>query len=466
MFPFFGPVAPVLTFEFADAVPVGIHALASSASVRSAARQVADAPGGLRRGADWGFRLVPAADGRGAEIRRLAEGSVAAGAGLRENDRMLEIGGRVLSDERSIATARRAHRGGENVRLVIERAGARHTVDLRLPALPYEESPGAEVEYGSVQTTRGDRVRTIVSRPIGAQGRVPAVLFVPWLSAAPIETPIGRADGWTRLLRELPARSGWMLMRVEKPGVGDSEGPEPWTNDLETDLDAYRAALRALRRMPGVDSSRIVLLGASIGGALAPVLAREQPVSGLVVSGCFSRTWFEHMLEIERRRLTLEGRAAGEVNRALQAYAEFYALYLGQGLTPGEVVARRPDLAPLWQDAPDGQYGRPASYYHQVARLNVEEAWSQLDVPVLALYGEYDWIMSRAEHEHVVDLVNARRPGRATLAVLPRTGHDLDTFATPEDAFHDRSPGFDDGVIERVAAWLRALVDVKRETSP
>lgn len=458
MFAFFGPVTPpVLTFEFADAVPAGINALASSASVRTTARPTAEAPGGLRRGADWGFRLVPAGDGRGAEVRRLVPGSVAAAAGLAENDRVLEIEGRAQSDERSIATARRAHRGGDRVRLVIERAGARQTVELVLPALPFEESPGSDVVYGSVRTARGYRVRTIVSRPIGAKGRLPAVLFVPWLSAAPIETPTGRADGWTRLLRALPAESGWVLMRVEKPGVGDSEGPEPWTNDLETDLDAYRAALGALRRTPGVDSSRIVLLGASIGGALAPVLAREQPVAGLVVSGCFSRTWFEHMLEIERRRLTLEGRAPGEVNRLLQSYAELYALYLGQRLTPEEVVARRPDLAPLWQDAPDGQYGRPAAYYHQVARLNVEEAWSQLDVPVLALYGEYDWIMSRAEHEHVVALVNARRPGRAMLAVLPRTGHDLDTFATPEDSFHDRSPGFDDGVIERVAGWLRSL---------
>jgi len=457
MFAFFGPIAPVLTLEFADVVPGGIHASASSASVRTAAGQGADPPGGLRRGADWGFRLVPVADGRGAEVRGLVQGSVAAGAGLRENDLVLEIEGRAQNDERSIATTRRAHRGGDHVRLVIERAGARETADFTLPALPYEESPGSEVVYGSVQTARGYRVRTIVSRPTGAKGRLPAVLFVPWLSAAPIEAPTGRGDGWTRLMRALPAASGWALMRVEKPGVGDSEGPEPWMNDLETDLDAYRAALRALRRMPGVNSSRIVLLGASIGGALAPVLAREQPVFGLVVSGCFSRTWFEHMLEIERRRLTLEGRAPGEVNRALQAYAELYALYLGQRLTPGEVMARRPDLAPLWQDAPDGQYGRPAGYYHQVARLNVEEAWSQLDVPVLALYGEYDWIMSRAEHEHVVALVNERRPGRATLAVLPKTGHDLDTFATPEDSFHDRNPGFDEGVIERVAAWLRSL---------
>lgn len=439
MFPFFGPVIPpVLNFEFADAVP-------------------GDAPGGLRRGADWGFRLVPAADGRGAEVRNLAQGSVAAGAGLRENDRVVEIEGRAQSDERSIASARRAHRGGDHVRLVIERAGAPQTVDLTLPTLPFEESPGSEVVYGSVQTVRGYRVRTIVSRPIGAKGRLPAVLFVPWLSAAPIESPTGRADGWARLLRALPARSGWVLMRVEKPGVGDSEGPEPWTNDLEIDLDAYRAALGALRQMPGVDSSRIVLLGASIGGALAPVLAREQPVFGLVVSGCFSRTWFEHMLEIERQRLTLDGRAPGEVNRALQAYAEFYALYLGQRLTPGEVVARRPDLAPLWHDALDGQYGRPAAYHHQVARLNVEEAWSRLDAPVLALYGEYDWIMSRAEHEHVVALVNERWPGRATLEVLPKTGHDLDTFATREDSFHGRNPGFDEGVIERVAAWLRSL---------
>jgi pimeloyl-ACP methyl ester carboxylesterase len=283
-------------------------------------------------------------------------------------------------------------------------------------------------------------------------------VFVPWLSCDAVESPLSPGDGWIRLVHGIAERSGWAVYRVEKPGVGDSEGADCAQNDLETDLAAFRAALDEVRRLDGVDSTRIVIFGGSIGGALAPLLAAERPVAGLIVAGGFSRTWHEHMLEIERERLTLQGLPPSEVNRSMHGFADFYSLYLGAQLTPAEVIARRPDLASLWYDAPGGQYGRPASYFHQVARLNVEEAWSRIDVPVLILHGEYDWIMSRDEAERIAQIVGARDSGLPELAILPQTDHNFLRFASRADAFHDRGGRWDDAVVTRVVEWLRTRV--------
>jgi pimeloyl-ACP methyl ester carboxylesterase len=251
-----------------------------------------------------------------------------------------------------------------------------------------------------------------------------------------------------------------VLMRVEKPGLGDSQGPDCRTGGLEDELAAPRAGLRALRGMAGVDPERIFLLGGSIGGALAPILAAEEPqgIAGVIAVGGFARTWYEHMLDIERRRLTLTGRPPAEVNVAMRGFAQFYTDYLLERRTPAEVLAKRTALRPLWYDEPGHQYGRPAAYYHAVQALDVESAWAAVaerGIPALVMRGEYDWIMGPAEAERAVEIVNARRPGLARLIVLPKTDHGLMVYASLADAFAERAPRNDGAAGRAVTGWLR-----------
>jgi pimeloyl-ACP methyl ester carboxylesterase len=409
----------------------------------------------LHRRADWGFRLAPGDSGAVVEVRRLEVDSAAHRAGLRERDRVLAINGERLAGLESAARALRRWRGGDTVRLVVARTGVTTvTVVFELPSLAEERIPGCEIRYGWVETPTGYRVRTVLTRPVNARGRLPVLVFIPWLSCDAVETPSDHPDGWIRLLRGIARAGGWATYRIEKPGVGDSEGPECGSNDLETDLAAFRAALDGLAKLDGVDPERVVIFGGSIGAALAPVLASERRVAGVIAAGGFSRTWFEHMLEFERARLSLQGTAPAEVSAALRGFSDFYALYLNERLTPAQVIARRPDLARLWYDAPDGQFGRPATYFQQVARLEVERAWAALDVPVLILHGEYDWIMSRAEAEHAAELVGAHGSGRAELVILPRTDHNFGVYGSRHDAFDDRGGSFDEAVVGRVVEWL------------
>src|SRR5262245_26331093 len=90
---------------------------------------------------------------------------------------------------------------------------------------PLESLPGLDTEYGDLRAGDGAWLRTIVTRPQGRSGRLPAVLFVQWLSCDSIELDPKVNDGWTVMLRRLMTESNMLWMRTDKSGVGDSQGP-------------------------------------------------------------------------------------------------------------------------------------------------------------------------------------------------------------------------------------------------
>jgi len=409
----------------------------------------------LPRQVYWGASVSVIDKDSGAVVRRVTPGSPAEQAGLKPNDVILQIKGRKPTDRQTYEALLKSTRAGDAVDLQVSRAGKVIGVRLTPVPLPKEVFKNVEVIHDSVVTEHGHRVRTIMTRPANAQGRLPAMLLVPWLSCNSVEWPLGPSFGVAKVLHGLAEKSGFVLMRVERPGVGDSEGPPCADNDLRTDVAAYRAALQALKKSDFVDADNIFLFGSSLGGALAPIIARDEPVRGLIVSGGFTKTWYEHMLEIERTRLALLGRTPAEINEAMRGYSEFYSMYLNWKLTPAEVIRQRPHLGKLWDDEPERQYGRPAAFYHQVQELNVEAAWEQISAPVLVIYGEYDWIMSRDDHELVVQIVNRRRPATARLVIAPKTSHSLDVYESMEKAFKEEGSKFDDGLVTLMIDWLK-----------
>jgi len=305
-------------------------------------------------------------------------------------------------------------------------------VALVVAALPMkgkpEQHPGIETVAGTVDGPDGLRLRTYVTVPPGTS-RVPGVFVVGWLSCDSVS--IGENPrGVDRLLRDVVRKSSALVFRVDKPGVGDSEGDCART-DFSAELEGYRKAFAAFRQHPRLDPARVVLLGISNGGGFAPLVAQDAPVAAYVSIGGWSKTWFEHMIGLERRRLLLSGTPPSQVTPALKALAEFHAAYLFEKLTPAQVVERRPHLKAVWYDEPDSQYGRPARFYHQLQELDLAAAWGRVKVPTLVVSGDYDWIMDRAEAENIVALVGPA----ARLLVVPRADHSFTQHPDPVTAF-------------------------------
>ena len=86
-------------------------------------------------------------DTHGAEVRRVAEGSPAARAGIREGDVILDVNGRAVEDFRKFVEGTRATVPGTRVSLGVWRNGAKQTLTATVEALPASAAaPAAPVQ--------------------------------------------------------------------------------------------------------------------------------------------------------------------------------------------------------------------------------------------------------------------------------------------------------------------------------
>ena len=312
-----------------------------------------------------------------------------------------------------------------------------------------EQFQNADVTYDFVTNSRGEKLRTYLTKPRNVSGRIPTIFFVGWLSCDSMEYPDGETDGFGAFLRRLIDQSGYATVRMDKPGVGESQGVCA-NADFESEMSGWQAAFDSMNKYDFIDCDRVFVVGMSNGGGFSPLVARQHPVRGFVSAGSWGRTWYEHMLELERLTLTEAGKSPAEVNSSIKSLADFYNLYLMKGMTPGEVIAKHPEWKSLWSDAPDGQYGRPAAFYQQLQNLNLGEAWQKTTAPVFVIRGSSDNVMSRSDAETIAQIVNQSSPGRGRYIEIEGMTHGFSV----NKKFHDP-------LIPTVLSWMKEQLESK-----
>src|SRR3954471_22582007 len=327
-------------------------------------------------------------------------------------------------------------------------------------AKPNEQYPNVDVIYDTVVTPNRQKLRTIITRPHDSAGKLPVIFVAGWLSCDSVEAPEGTKDATGQVFRILAQLPNYCTFRIDKPGCGDSEG-DCGKTDFETELGGYRAAFRSLNNYDFIDTTQVYMFGISNGGGFAPLVAEtdieQAQISGYMVVGGWVKTWFEHMLEIERRRFTLMGRSPAQVNERMKGVSALYHELLFKNRPVSDIVEAQPKLVDLWPDGADRQhlYGRPLAFYQQLQKLNLAATWSKVKVPTLVMHGEYDWIMSRDDHEIITRIVNANTAGAARFVELPATGHTFQHYTSMQDAFAGKEAPFDPEVTRVLTDWFK-----------
>lgn len=332
----------------------------------------------------------------------------------------------------------------------------------RVENKPLEALPGVDTEYGELRIDDRTRLRTIVTKPLNSTGRLPAVLFVQWLSCDSIELRPNATDGWGTMLRRLITESNMLWQRTDKSGVGDSLGVSCDKLDYETELSYHRAALRQLRARPDVDPKRIVVYGASMGSNYAPLVAAGEDVAGVAVWGGGAYTWFERMLRFERNALELGDTPLDALSAEVSARAAFFERYLLKGETPAAIARSDAELGKVWSrivgTSAEGHYGRPFAFHQQAQRQNWAGAWARVRAPVLVMHGEYDWFESRSAAELIGNIVRRQPQGKASFHELAKLDHHFTRFENAREAFRDHDGKADASqAVTTMLSWLSEI---------
>ena len=393
----------------------------------------------------------------GAQIASIDPNSPLDKAGFQPGDLILKVDRRLITDGQIWTDISYGLRAKTPVKITALRGAQLIDAVVSFNPREKENHPGLDTYYEEITSTYGITQRTIITKP-KKQGKQPAVVLIGGLSCSSIETYPGRSGNWVQTIKDLVEKSGMVVMRIEKPGVGDSEG-NCSSSDFLSDLEGYRAAIKSLKSKPYVDSSKIVVYGSSMGSALAPLLANEFDLAGVISDGTFFKTWFEHMLEIERRILQFQGNSESEIVRKMNKY--YFPLYYGmliENKTYQEVVDSYPALAEFNYHAPAHMYGRPVRYYQQLQQIDLAGQWEQIKVPVRILRGEHDWIMSEFDNHMIVEVLKRNGHKDHILHMYPGLDHWNTIHENPKNSFEGKPGKWDAGTINLIVEWAREIV--------
>jgi dienelactone hydrolase len=300
----------------------------------------------------------------GARVFSVGSGSTAAGVGMAVGDVILTVDDQTISTPEAVVAAISRYRPGQSVRMEILRDGERRAIQATLKPLPFEEMKNATVEYSSVVASPGVRLRTIVSVPLNPSGgRFPAVLLIQGGGCGSIDAPFSSTVAQPGLVHAIGSQ-GFVTLRVEKSGVGDSQGPPCDSIGFKEELAGYQAALKFLQAHPSVDTQRVFLIGISLGGLFAPLLAEETKVAGISVYG---------------------------------------------------TLVRPPPPYP----------GRSDRFFQEFSTVDIPAAWRKVATRVQVLHGEYDVdeVTSRTTHQSIAAIVNGAQSGSAEFKELLGLDH-------------------------------------------
>jgi uncharacterized protein len=387
-------------------------------------------------------------------VKTVVSGGSGEAAGIQPGDILADLNGQRMTSAAGFAQVISRHLAGDSVRLTIVRGRQKIDKTVILKPRPYETSADAEILYRTV-TVEGARRRTIVTRPKAA-GRYPAVLLMGGLGCYSLDGALSDSTGYGPILTGL-ARKGFVTMRVEKTGEGDSEGPACTDPQATAELEAkgYVAGLVALRNYEFVDPGNIFVFAHSLGPLIASLALPQQDVQGVVAAETIGRSWFEYTLENVRRQSALVGEPLDQVDADVREHAKCAFHFFLQHETADEVAK----LGEQCKEMISSYAGMPSPYMQQIGDISLAKQWKQIDAPVLVIYGASDPATSADESRYLVDIINSFHPGRATYLEIPGMGHDFGRYSSQAEFLERRKDSkphrFDDEVLTATLDWLQ-----------
>ena len=362
---------------------------------------------------------------------------------LQENDIITKIAHQSFSSADEFIKAFSTYEPGKDIQLSILRGKKKLTLKSKVIARPYETDDNASVIYDEANY-KGGQLRVIINKPF-KENKMPAMLFIPGYTCSSIDE-LSKDHPYKRIV-DAYLDAGYVTLRIEKSGLGDSKNTPPCEScDLLDEIENFEVGLKKLKSLSYVDTNQIIIVGHSMGGIIAPAISAKHQVAGVVVYGTTAKSWFEYQIEMYRLQNALAGMNPIEVEKSvIEQYDLNYRYFVKKERL--EEIAKDPKadsvLRTSWAYDGNGKiYSRNAEYWRQIQDYPHLENWKNTKAKVLVQFGESDFqAFSKADHQQIVNTVNYYHPGNATLMTYPSTDHFFAQSGTMQEAYNKFTNG-------------------------
>jgi pimeloyl-ACP methyl ester carboxylesterase len=311
---------------------------------------------------------------------------------LQEKDLIVKIGNSTFASTDEFTRLFTGYSPDQEVQLTVLRGKKKLVLIAKAVARRYETDDNASVIYDEAPY-KGGQLRVIINKPF-KENKMPAMLFIPGYTCSSIDE-LTNDHPYKRIV-DAYVDAGYVTLRIEKSGLGDSKNTPPCEScDLLDEIENFEVGLKKLKSLPYVDTNQIIIVGHSMGGIIAPAISAKNKVAGVVVYGTTAKSWFEYQIEMYRVQNALAGMNPIEVEQSVIAQYDLnYRYFVKKEKLEDIAKDTKADsiLRTSWEYDGKGKiYSRNAEYWRQIQDYPHLENWKNTKAKVLVQFGESDF---------------------------------------------------------------------------
>ena len=394
-------------------------------------------------------RVMDLPNDKGVLISMVVPNSTAEKTGFLKGDVLLKLNGIETNVPADVVTQVAKYRGGDELNYELLRNKKIVKGKAVFKEMVKEQYTNIDMEYNATKSVAGVQ-RLVVSKPKNNK-KSPVIVFIGGIGCYSLDNAMDTTYNETQLLNAL-TRSGYVCVRAEKPGMGDNGSCKPCSEvSFLEELDGYVNAVKTIKHYNYVDSNQVYIIGHSMGGVFAPMVASKTNIKGIIAYGTIGSNFIEYLNKTRRTIAEAYNWTPVETDDYIKESCECASYYFVDKLTT-EQATKKKEVCKEY--LPVFDY-RSRAYNDELYSFNIPGLWKDFKGKALLLWGQSDFIAAKEDHEILMHSINYYHSGNATFAIVENSTHGMDYAPTFQDALKNPH-SFNRAVVTEILKWLTA----------